>query len=699
MLTTLIAFAVAIVPGALLGFVVPPGRYRWVVWATAPALTLGLTTVSMGWLPVLGLPHSASAVLVGEIVLAALVVLVARLIPRGLPVGRPAQPADPADPVDDGPRAQADGAGGRWRTVAARFRLRPVRPGWADVVGLAVPSVVTVAYGWLLLGRLIAPPGWDAMNHGYFTRRILDTGSATIATACSSGSTEPVQGCSFYPLNTNVAWAQAAELSGGQISTAMSAWSILVGPLALVAGIYAAVRLLGGRPVVAACAAVAPTFLGPLWLSVSTGRITQQTGPCIAVAIALLSALALRGPHPVRLGLLAGLAGAGLVMSHTYDILVVVVFALGVLVLIRHRMTLSSAAAGAVAALIGGVVALAPFLSALTSANGERAQNEPALLGKWAESFEYWVTDPQRYVLFGFPPPGGADYQLSVTSIRIALAVTITCLLASPLSLLFRQLRWAWPWLLTGVVFTAIGVWTTSSDSGGAMLLSGLWYGVRERLRSMILPVYGVIAVVGAVAMGLALQWLAARLVARARGLRDSALPGAVAASVVVVALAALAALPSSWQPIRGEFKKRAPVGDAYTDAYRWLAVNTPPDKVVAYDRHRQFMTWSYVDHGVPVLFGLPPLPGFDVGNYDRRWDAWNWLVDNEDSRPAGCEVERFGVEYLVVGGGRAMPGGWTRHYTPARLDASDRVRLVQQFGSIKIYQVTDKGRVCAQGG
>ncbi|MEH0936250.1 DUF6541 family protein [Micromonospora psammae] len=702
-MTTLIALAVAVLPGMLLGFVVPPGRHRWAAWAAAPALTLGLTTVAMGWLPKLGLPESASAVLAAELVLAGAAVLACRLGSRGRTDGhgqRAETAHDPGRAFEEDAPPGAPPAGPKWTApVLSRLGPQSVRRAWADMIGLAVPAVVTVGYGWLLLGRLIAPPGWDGMNHGYFTRRILDTGSATIASACSTGSTESALSCSFYPLATNVSWAQAAELSGGRISTTMTAWSILVGPLALVAGVYAAVRLSGGRPIVAACAALAPTFLGPLWYSVSTGRITQQTGPCIGVGIAVLGALALRGPHPVRLGLLAGLAGAGLVMSHTYDVVVTAVLTVGLLVVIRHSMSLRAVVGGAAAALVGAIAALIPFLGPLTSAKGERASNGPALPGQWSEAFDYWVTDPQRYVLLGFPPPGAAHHDVSLPTIRIGLAITVVCLIASPLCLLFRQLRWARPWLLTGVLFTAVGIWTTSSDSAGAMLLSSLWYGVRERLRSMILPVYGLLAVAGAVAIGLAVQWLATRLVARARALRDSTAPGAVAASVLLLVLGGLAAVPATWHPLRGEFKRRAPVGAQYTDTYRWLAANTPVGKVVAYDRHRQFMTWSYVDHDAPALFGVPPLPTFDLDNYKRRWAAWHWLVNNPEARPAGCEVARFGVEYVVVGGGRAMPGGWQQHYSQARLDATDRVRLVQQFDRIRIYRVTETGRACGTPG
>ncbi|MER5705233.1 DUF6541 family protein [Micromonospora sp. NPDC002296] len=672
-MTTLIAFAVVAVPGALLGFALPPGRYRWAVWATAPALTLGLTTLAMTWLPKLGLPDSALAVLVAEVVLAGLAVLVSRLVPRGL-----------VDADDEGRRPP----------LRARLRLAPVWPHWHDLVGVGVPAVISVSFGWLLLGRLIAPPGWDAMNHGFLSRRIMDSGSVLISSACTSGATDVELSCSFYPLAANVSWAQAAELSGGKLSTVLTAWSILVGPLALVAGVYAAVRAFGGRPVVAACAAAAPAVLGPMWMAVITGRITEQTAPCLAGGIALLIALAVRGAHPVRLGLLAGLAGAGIVMTHTYDVLFIAVLALGMLVWLRGRLRLKHAAAAAGAMVVAGLVPLVPLLGVLAGANGERLSNQPALLGRWGDSFEYWVSDPQRYLLFGYPPVGGKDFQLDVPTIQVGLWLTIPCLLLSVLCLGIRPLRWARPWLVAGLVFTAIGIWTTASDSGAAMTLSSLWYGVRERVRSMIFPVYGLLAVAGAVVVGLAVRWLASRLVSRAAALRESGVPAAVAASVLVLTLLGLAAAPSSWQPVRGAFKSRAPVGESYVQAFEWLAEHTPPGATVAYDRHSEFMSWSYADYGTPLLFGIPPLPGLPTENYDQRWAAWGWLVDNKDAVPAGCEVRRFDIGYVVVGS-RRIPGTWGRHYDRQRLAASDKLTLAQEFGAVKIYRVTDAGRAC----
>ncbi|MET7752078.1 DUF6541 family protein, partial [Micromonospora sp. NPDC005367] len=254
-MTSLVALLVAVVPGSLLGFALPPGRYRWAAWAASPALTLGLIAVAMAWLRPLGLPDGATAVLVAEIVLAGAAITLSRLLGRGL--------------VEDGAEHTP-------LPLRARFRLPSVRPRPADVLGLAVPAVIAAGYGWLIAGRLAAPPGWDAMNHGYMSRRILDTGTTAITAACSSGSTDTVTSCEFYPLAANVAWAQATQLSGGAMSTVMTTWALLVGPVALAAGIYACVRALAGRPVVGGGAAPPPPGGGPRGEWGGGGRLTER---------------------------------------------------------------------------------------------------------------------------------------------------------------------------------------------------------------------------------------------------------------------------------------------------------------------------------------------------------------------------------------------------------------------------------------
>ncbi|MEV4812557.1 DUF6541 family protein [Micromonospora avicenniae] len=674
-MTSLVALLVAVVPGVLLGFALPPGRYRWAAWAASPALTLGLIAVAMAWLRPLGLPDSAAAVLVAELVLAAAAITLSRLLGRGL--------------VEDG----ADRGARRWWT---RFRLPSVRPRPADVVGLAVPAVIAAGYGWLIVGRLAAPPGWDAMNHGYLSRRILDTGSTAITAACSSGSTDTVTSCEFYPLAANVAWAQATQLSGGPMSTVMTTWALLVGPFALAAGIYACVRALGGRPVVAAAAATAPVFIGPMWVSLLSGRITEQAAPCLAGGLALLIALAVRGRHPVRMGLLAGLGGAGVVMMHSYDVLFIGVLALGLAVALRERLRWRTVGAAAVAMVVAGAGTLAPLLGTIVGAGGERLTEKPQLLGRWGEAVQFWLTDPQRYVLLGFPTPGTEHVAPWPLSVRIGLWITVACLLASPLALVLRSLRWARPWLAAGLVFTLVGIVTISSNAALVQSLAALWYGDPARPWSMIFPVYGVATVAGAVVLGLGLRRLLALLGGRVTALRRptrALTSGAAVAAVVVLSLALLAAVPGTWHPLRGEVKRRAPVGDSYGRAFEWLDGRVQPGQVVAYDRHRQFMTWSYADYGTPLLFGIPPLEKAVADNWEDRWRAWRWLVNNADAPAAGCAVRRLAIGYVIVGS--ANYPGWRAHYRQSRLDRSDRLTLVHRVDGIRIYQVTEAGRVC----
>ncbi|GGM05349.1 MULTISPECIES: DUF6541 family protein [Micromonospora] len=712
-MTVVIALLVAVVPGALLGFVLPPGRYRWVAWAAAPTLTLGLIALAMAWLPLLGLPDSAGAVLIAELVLAGAVVAAARWFGRGRPLapacwfgrGRPfapacwfgrGRPSALARWFGRGrPSASAEVPGGR-----SRRWLPTVRPSWADLLGVAVPATVAVGYGWLILGRLVAPPGWDLMNHGYLTRRILDSGSTVIGEVCSSGSTETIASCGFYPLAGNVAWAQATQLSGGRLSTVMATWAIVVAPVALVAGIYACVRVLGGRPAVAAAAATAPVFLGPLWTSMLTGRLNEQAAPCLAGGAALLIGLALRGHHPVRTGLLGGLAGAGILLTHSYDVLFVGVLALGVAWALGRDRSWRRTGVGVGALVVGGLVPIVPLLGAIFGAGGERRSEPPSLLGRWGEAVGFWVTDPQRYVLLGYPAPGGADFQLGVPSIQVALGITVACLLAAPLALVLRPLRWARPWLLAGVVFTLVGIATVSSDAGVVQAVAGLWYGIRERPRTMIFPVYGVATVAGAVVLGTGLRWLLDRLARRAtptrEGARDGGRPAAFTAVAVVAGLAVLAALPATWRPLRAEVERQAPVGPSYRAAFAWVAERVPPGGVVAYERHLHFMSWLHADYGVPTLFGIPPLSPSDPTDYPARFAAWDWLAEVPDAAADGCTVRRFGIEYVMVGD-RQVPG-WAARYRPERLPASERVRLVHQVGGIQVYQVTEAGRACPTG-
>ena len=206
--------------------------------------------------------------------------------------------------------------------------------------------------------------------------------------------------------------------------------------------------------------------------------------------------------------------------------------------------------------------------------------------------------------------------------------------------------------------------------------MSGLWYGTRERVRTMILPVYGVLAVAGACALATVLHRLARlsgrrrirRRADRWRGAGRCAAPGGPAAAAAAAAHrrdcsrggghaghsggGGRAAAGTPARRCDADLARRAPVGASYARTFAWLARSTPPGGVAAYDRHLEMMTWSWADAGVRPLFGIPPLRDEDRADYAQRFRAWDWLVANPGAAPAGCLVRRYGVRYVVVGGG-----------------------------------------------
>ena len=681
LMSAVVALAVAFGPGAVLGFAVRRGRQRWLALAAAPALTLGLVTLAMGWLPRLGLPNGVVAVLVTEVVVAAAAVLVARLASSWFSRRRQAAPTA--------------------RAEAGEPRVRRPFP-VLDAVAVAVPALVATVYGWVVLGRFHAPPGWDAMNHGLLTRRILDTGSTSIPDVCSTGPVDPAVACNLYPLAANVTWAQAAHLSGARIGEVISLWLFLVAPLALVAGIYALVRMFGVHPVIAGAAALAPAFVGPMWTSMLIGRPTQQFGPALAPAIAALVVAALRGPYAVRLGALAGLAGGGLVMTHSYDGLPVPFLSLGALLALGLRqLRWRTVLAGASALMVTALVTIAPFLTRLLSAEASLGQTPPSYVGRVGVAAHYWVLNPLRYVLLGYPAPeSGRDFPLHETQVKVALVVTVAGLVASPLCLVFRRLRWGWPWLLTWAAFTAIGIWTSSSDSPLAQNVAGLWYGTRDRLRSMILYSYGVLAVVGICALAL----LAVRLVELVR--RHRAEPGrglarlvpVAAAAVFLCVLATTAAVPQTWRPLREDLARRTPSSGAYPRVFTWLEQHTRPGDVVAGAGNREYVPWAYIDYGVPVLVGqVPHTQPASARNYSNRWAAWNWLVGRTPTKPAGCLVQHFGIRYVVTSRTH-VPGNWPKRYDAKQLRRSPNLVAVHRDGPVTVWEVTSAGRACQAG-
>jgi len=407
-----------------------------------------------------------------------------------------------------------------------------------------------------------------------------------------------------------------------------------------------------------------------------------------------------RSSSPLVFGLLGGLAGVGVVLSHSYEVLVVLVLGASLAVSLGWRRgalrgLLQGAAAGAVAAGIG----IAPYLSSILGAGDARATRDPLYPGKFGAALRFWVTNPENYVLYGYPTSGHADVPLSGTT-KVALAVTLVALVASPLALAVRRLAWVRPWFVTWFVISALGLWTTYSTSGPAQFVAGLWYGNPERVKTMIRPCYSLLALAGACFLGYAAHWLASGLLRRMprrsswpKSRLDRIRPSVAAGMAFFLVVSLLAIAPGAWRPVRSDFGHRYPHGASYPRVFQWLAANTDPGMSVAYDRHLEFMTWSYADYGVTPLFGIPPLDPQLQNDYRDRMLAFKWLADSKNVKAAGCLVDRFRVQYVVVGGPN-FPA-WTQHYSSKRIVTSPRLQLVHRDGALRVYEVDEAGRRC----
>lgn len=666
-LTVIAALLVAVVPGGLLALALPPGRERVLALTAAPALTLGLTAAGMAWLPVLGLPDAPWAVLTLSLILAGAVSGAAALVRR-----RRGEP-----------------------------RAGSVLPDWRDLLALAPPTVAILALARMLLGALGEPPGWDAMYHAFFVRRMLDVGTTQMDVICSTGSTLPATACRFYPLAADTLWAQAVWITDGRVSTSMMAWAQVLAPVTLVVGIYAVARHLGASRLVAMAASAAPAFVGPTWTSLRTGRLTEQAAPAMAIAVAMLLALAVRGRHPAVSGALAAIATAGILMSHTYDVLYILPLALTIVPLLSSPRSARDSVIGIGTGVAVGALALAPIVPALLGARGERTPVPPSFVGELDKAVSFWFTEPNRYIPLGYPPPLGTWVHESAW-VTAATWVTAAALALSTLSLVLRELRWARPWWVAGAVWTVVGFLTSMSSSPSVGVLTSLWYNVKERIRNMIMPTYGVLMVAGAVALAVVLSRLARRFFTRAATGPAPAWAVGASALTVVAFVGAVALQPSTRDPIRRDFIMRTAYGTEYDRAFRWLADHIGPGEVVATAQNLEFGPWVYADYGVDTLFGLEPLEVASVLNYENRERALSWLLGGmtypagTTGPPAatdGCQVQAFNVRYVLLGK-RKMPA-WPRTYSPSRVETTGRLAVVERFGDLRILGVTDLGRSC----
>lgn len=662
-LASLALLLLAYVPGAALAWAAtaPGSRARYALLGVSPALTLGVVGAAFGWSGALGLGWSALTILLIEVVVA-----VAAMAARVL----------------------------RLRTVARLDPVRLVATHWArrrpDLLALAGAEGIVLGIGTWLLGRLAVPPGWDAMNHGFLARMVMDRGAVESQALCVTGSTQSAPACDFYPLSPHVLWVQTAELTGQPLSHGMLATVMLLGPSLAVVSIFVIARYLGAATSMAFAAAAACGLVGPLWQILNSGRLTVQLGAAMSPGVALIVFMALRHRKARAMTVLTGVALGGLMLTHTYDVVFAVVFGLGLLLTLPIRWrSLGRLAAVMGGLLLGTVLVVGPQWRGLFGAQGERGVLPARFPGELGRALGIWLA-PERYVGLFVPRPAATEALWSgSTSARLACAfVLVGWLMGLAISVRSRW-RWVRPFAVIHVFTIVLSVYLATSNSAFRDAVGGLFYGSPERViwSSALAP--AVLSVAGWTAL-LTMGVHAARRWRPNRPPSPRAERQHVIRGAPVVAFAVLS-MVIAFQPVVRDspavFAWRTPISPAYQRVGLWLTEHLRPGAVVADDLHRDFVTWMAVDQDVPVLKGMVPITKSGQRDWERREKVWRVLTGSV-TPSVRCLEDRYHVQFVVVSS-EHMPSG-RRTYEPSALAHSQYLRLVHGDGPLRVYQVND---------
>ncbi|TCO53643.1 DUF6541 family protein [Actinocrispum wychmicini] len=623
-LLVLCAAAVWWVPGLAFGALL--GLRGWLLAATAPAVTLGMTSVNAAVLPILGVPW--------------------RPVPAVL-------------------------AFGCWLLVAwaarARFRPRPAdsatTPGWSRAGNWAVAGGVvfaaTIVVSVVLVGMhgiSALPQIFDAPFHANAIRSIADSGDPRPA---ALGWLTNQSGNYYYPNTFHVLGALVRELTGQSVPAVMNANVLVLMAFALPLGVVALVRGLGGSSrLAAAAAAVSTAFTAFPYDLLFWGQLYPYVAAVTLVAGYVGLVVWWLPRATLSIGLLVAVAGAGMVAVHNSAPFVIAVFLLCFLVqrlfqagwpaLRRDLLWLASLGAATL------VVALPSVLGAMSVA-GEVSAFQWAKEMTPAQAFgealffghrEWW---PQ-WLLAGLAIVGGY--------------------------LSFKQPRWRWL-IAAHSVFVVLFVVAASVPYPWAKLITSPWWNDRYRLM-------GVLPLVASIAVGWALQAAAQRLAApavRRWTSRPAVLWSAAAGAVLLVAYMVETGGYVERNAERFEFSYGEEfVSHAERDGLLALPSLVGPHDVVLND----------VGDGTVWLYGLTGIrPAFSHYSGNMSADV-RLLLDHlnqvDTDQAVRDAVQRQHTRFVVIGTSARLTIGRSPGMTG--LDQVRSLHLVWANDGLRLYRV-----------
>ncbi|MGI5126746.1 DUF6541 family protein [Pseudonocardia sp. CA-107938] len=632
----LVYAALTLVPG--LALAAAAGLRGWLLAALAPLLTYGLVGAAAPVLPMLGIRWSPTSFGVLT-ALAAAVALLLRVVAR------------------------------RRRPAGERAEL----PAWTPLhhvgvaIGVLVASVVGIAVAWgATRGFTAVPQIWDAMFHANATRFIAETGRSD-PSALATVSSRPEAGF-YYPNAYHALAATVVLLTGADVPTVLDA-STALAPGLLALGMAGMVRRLGGRPALAAAAAM----LSAAFTAFPYDLLPWGTLLPFIVAVALLpaflaaAATALDGTGaPVAVPVLLGIGGIGLLALHPSGAVTAVLLA-AALVLdrwVRRRPRMTDLRAAGVTVLSAAVLG-APLLAASVAAAAGPAYDWPAnarpaqVLGELlflshAQEFPQWW----------------------LVALMLAGLVGV------------RRLRPVLWFLGVAAVFAALFVLTASYEGTIVAVLTRPWWNDRWRFAAIWTLGAIVLAAGGVVTLRDGLMAVLQRFTPREERARL-----AVSAVALTLVLAAVTFLTSGFYHVRNASR----MAEGFTDgpslsrdeeqAVKVLAGLAPPGSLVMNDPYDgSSMMWAVA--GVHPVFATPVIKLLElpVMDPDRRllFTSFNQLDTNPDVRRA---VEKLDVQYVFVGTGLIPPADGP----PDGMLNLDRVRSLERVytsAEATIYRV-----------
>lgn len=229
----------------------------------------------------------------------------------------------------------ATALGGRWQPWQAVLLIgllgatgaiwvglrRPLRVtvGWPDLIAVLVIGLTTVVR-FLQVRELVVPAWVDSVHHTFVTDLIIAQGRVPLNYEPAFPSAGFLHHFGFQAVAAWLAWlarlpAERAVLIYGQILNALAAWTG-----------YILVRRLTGERIAGLAAVLAIGLLSPMpAYYVSWGRYTQLAGMVLLplAIVATMDALSRNGWRPL---LVAGIAAAGLFLTHYRVIVFFAVF-------------------------------------------------------------------------------------------------------------------------------------------------------------------------------------------------------------------------------------------------------------------------------------------------------------------------------------------------------------------------------------